>query len=328
MVRIKLSAHILGRSELEIKSKFHSVIHREELDFIPLETQISNEKNEKNDDLDKENEIKSPIIERNKKIKENENKENKQIKQKQKQIKKTKKKAKKPKKTTKKTTKKISKENKKYIWPDAWFGLLDCIHIEKSNAMKLHEIYYSHQWIRERYLIIEKSINENLFNDTKLIDNLKIILPESKLCFLPYLIACISGKSIDCIRCFLISSFQDQFVSENLNLSENKKLIKEKYQNLIDQVSSLVFQFNFEKKPKNSDGISNIIDILEKIQKKDDHGLLIKLCEHSKILFENEVKNSGGFFVVNTIDDGFIPDITVRELFFLFMKFVFFLNYH
>lgn len=206
----------------------------------------------------------------------------------------------------------------KYTWTNGWFGLLEAIGTSKQINMKLHEVFYSHQWIRERFLLTLKSKSKHIFDDYRLIDLLKSILRPSTYCYLPYLLASISGKSIKVIRSVLALDGNNQIIDS----SSSKTQIQQKFEKLNVEVKKLLPLVECYPKPNYSKvTLNSLIYIFENMQRNNDLPLLEKLCERSKVILDLEVRRSGGFFVINSIDDVFIPNFTVSFSFYFTLLF-------
>lgn len=197
-------------------------------------------------------------------------------------------------------------------WTNAWFGILEELGIQKNEKTKLNEIFYSPRWIRERCLTLQNS--KSKFDDHPLVESLSSVIPLKKMNFLPYLIASITGKPLNDIRLYFFLQNNNLNMKNAVDSDNLAAFTKLKFLELRKQLDPLLHALALPE-PFDLSSVKSLIKTLESQQDHDDPSLLLRLCENAQQIHRNEFAQTGGFVVINALDDNNIPGFTVCCLF-------------
>lgn len=211
-------------------------------------------------------------------------------------------------------------KNKENSWPNAWFGILETIGIQNIEKTRLNEIFYSSRWIRERYLTLHnEKLQSRNFDDHQLVRTLSGIIEPLKYKFLPYLIASITGKSINNIHLYFFNERNNINIKNAVDDIHFDNNVKNKLLELFDELDPLISS-KISIHSLDLFSVKKLIEKLEEKQNQNEPFLLQKLCEESFRIRKLHFNSTGGYVIVNTIDNTNIPKFTVR-FFFTFLDF-------
>lgn len=207
------------------------------------------------------------------------------------------------------------KEFNEYIWPNAWFALLELLQIKDHNA--LNDIYFSSIWILHRegsdrsVTHFERTLFQSLRNYSAFEEHMYLI---------PFFVASISGKDISLLRdeFFELERANAQKSFGVCSTDELDLAILQTQQQISRLMNGLKMsneEIQFRKVSQSVSGLSTILKNLNSAQDLQLESVLKSLVDRSRILEQEMSSESGGFLHINTVDDANLPDLIVSFFF-------------